>query len=209
MCASGRQPGLQKKEHGGLTSHIFNRAGKAIHAFCHDFENAHQEVKDQMLIAAALWGRIEPQLLVLRRSVPSLGERYLHLQEEMLARLEVKLKDLVARAEKLLTMPSFQKYVVNRLPYVKICVHRRDLSVVSRERETKTTNISTQEVQICVVLEKHIAEICTGVRRLVQKMGPLLVLDRAPCSSRYRCRNSPTQIGKRRCRTVEDHGRPP
>ena len=80
-----------------------------MHAFCHDFKDADQEVKDQMLIAAALWGRIEPQRLVLRRTAPSLGERYLNLQEEMLGRLEVKLKDLVARVEKLLTMPSFQK----------------------------------------------------------------------------------------------------
>jgi hypothetical protein len=66
-----------------------------------------------MLIAAALWGRIELQLLVLRRTAASLGERYLHLQEEMLRRLDVKLKDLVTRSEKLLTMSSFQKYVAD------------------------------------------------------------------------------------------------
>lgn len=115
MCASGRQTGFQNEEDGRLTPHIFNRAGKAFYAFRNDFENAHQEVKDQMLIAAALWGRIEPQLLVLRRTAPSLGEGYLNLQEEMLGRLKLKLKDLVARAEKLLTMPSFQKYDLRAL----------------------------------------------------------------------------------------------
>ena len=72
-----------------------------------------------MLIAAALWGRTEPQLLVLRRTAASLGERYLYLQEEMLRRLEVKLKELVTKSEKLLTMSSFQKYVAVWLPQVE------------------------------------------------------------------------------------------
>lgn len=99
---------------------MLNRAGKAFHAFRSDFGNADQEVKDQMLIADALWGRIEPQLLVLRRTASSLGETYLNLQEEMLGRLEVKLKNLVTQAEKLLTMSSFQKYVADWLPRVHI-----------------------------------------------------------------------------------------
>ena len=88
---------------------VLNRAGKALHAFRNDFDNAQQEVKDQMLIAAALWARVEPQLLVLRRTAPSLGERYLNLQEEMLGRLKIKLEDLGSQSQKLLTMPSFQK----------------------------------------------------------------------------------------------------
>jgi serine/threonine protein kinase len=73
-----------------------------------------------MLIAAALWGRTEPQLLVLRRTAASLGERYLYLQEEMLRRLEVKLKELVTKSEKLLTMSSFQKYVADCPSQVEI-----------------------------------------------------------------------------------------
>jgi hypothetical protein len=99
---------------------LLNRAGKAIHTFHDDFKDADQEVKDQMLIAAALWGRTEPQLLVLRRTAASLGERYLYLQEEMLRRLEVKLKELVTKSEKLLTMSSFQKYVADCLSQVEI-----------------------------------------------------------------------------------------
>ena len=90
-----------------------NRAGKALRDFRDDFKNAQQELKDQMLVAAAIWGRVMPQLLVLRRTAPSLGEEYLNLQIEMLERLERKLKGLTSQAEKLLTMPSFQKYVID------------------------------------------------------------------------------------------------
>jgi hypothetical protein len=98
---------------GKLIPLIFKRAGKAIHAFRDDPRDAQQELKDQMLIAAALWGRVKPQLLVLRRTAPSLGEEYLNLQIELLDCLERKLKDLTSQSEKLLTMPSFQKYVVD------------------------------------------------------------------------------------------------
>jgi len=101
----------QRTIDGKLTSSVYNRAGKALHAFRDDFKNSQQELKDQMLIAAALWGRVKPQLLVLRRTAPSLGEEYLNLQIEMLERLERKINDLTTKSEKLLTMPSFQKYV--------------------------------------------------------------------------------------------------
>jgi hypothetical protein len=74
-----------------------------------------------MLIAAGLWARIELQLLVLRRTAASLGERYLQMQEEMLRRLDVKIEDLVARSEKLLAMSSFQKYVADWPSQVEIC----------------------------------------------------------------------------------------
>ena len=151
-----------------------------MHAFCHDFKDADQEVKDQMLIAAALWGRIEPQLLVLRRTAASLGERYLKLQDEMLERLEAKLKNLVTRVEKLLTMPSFQKYVADRLPPVEV-----EQEAILRQPASNITDLSTQEVQICFVLEEPVAEICAGFRRLVPEMGSLLVLDCPSCFARY------------------------
>lgn len=85
-----------------------NRAGKAFYAFQHDFKEAEDEIKDQVVIATALWSRIEPQLLVLRRTASSLGERFLSLQEELLVRLNTRLNDLVARSEKLLVTPSFR-----------------------------------------------------------------------------------------------------
>ena len=88
---------------------VFDRAGKAFHNFQNDFKNAHEDVKDQMLVAAAIWGRVEPQLLVLRRTAPSLGEGYLNLQGEMLERLNSTLGDLTIKSEKLLTTPSFRK----------------------------------------------------------------------------------------------------
>lgn len=104
---------------GRLTRHSLNRAGKAFDAFRKDFKHAQEEVKDQITVAAALWSRIEPQLLVLRRTASLLGERFLNLQDEMLARLQTKLKDLVARSEKLLTTPSFRRYVIDRLSQVE------------------------------------------------------------------------------------------
>ena len=99
---------------------LFNRAGKAFDTFRKDYKHAQRENQDQILIAAALWSRIEPQLLVLRRTASSLGERFLSLQDEMLGLLETKLKALVTRSEKLLVTPSFQKYVADRLSQVKI-----------------------------------------------------------------------------------------
>jgi predicted nucleic acid-binding Zn ribbon protein len=57
------------------------------------------------------------------------------------------------------------------------------------------TDPSIQEVQVCVVLEKYVAEMCTGVGKLVQEMGSLLVLDCASCSARNRRSDPRAQVG--------------
>ena len=59
------------------------------------------------------------------------------------------------------------------------------------------TNLLTQQSQVCVILEKFVSEICTGVGRLVQEMGPLLVLDCAPGSARHRRSDPPAQTRER------------
>lgn len=92
----------------------FARAGKALHARCKDFKYVDKEVKDLVLLTAALSGRIDRQLLVLRRTCSSLPETYQDLQEQMLDRLRSKIEELMSTVGKFQTITQFQRCVVTR-----------------------------------------------------------------------------------------------
>lgn len=162
MCAFGecRRSRRSQLSFGHLP---FTRAGRALHARCNNFQNADDEVKDLVLLTAALSGRIDRQLLVLRRTCSSLPETYLDLQEQMLDRLQSKIKELMSKVDRIQTITEFQRCVVERVKE-KGAVLTRGHIRWRRPMIIDETDNNAQESQVRSLSQRLSTKICRRSR---------------------------------------------